>query len=313
MSLRVVVVGAGAIGGWLAFRLAAAGHDVAVTARGAHLAAIRGEGLGLEEGGSVARISLDAGRDPAAFGPADLVVFGVKAHQLDAALAEAAPLAGPGTLALSTQNGVDAPERITGVFGEERTLIGVVRVSAEILRPGVIGEVVQVKGVTVGDMAGRQDRAASGVREALRAAGVKAPDAEDVRAELWSKFVLWNAASASVAARLSGNVAKASPEWRALSARLAREAVAVGRAAGAPVTDAMAETVERGLAEPPDPARANIRPSMLVDLEAGKPLELDHLVGAVARMGAELGVAVPASETVTAVLAPWRDGPPRAG
>lgn len=309
--MRVVIHGAGAIGGWLGFRLAKAGADVALIARGPHLAAIRAEGLTLEEASGAETLRLTASDDPAEIGPCDLVIYGVKAHQLDAALAGSDPLIGPGTRALSTQNGVDAPDRIAARFGPERTLIGVARVSAEITAPGRIGELVLVSGFPVGAYAdGRQDGMASDVVALLRDAGVAVPETEDVRVQLWQKFVGWNAASAAVGARLPGAVARRAPEYRAFSAKLAWEAVAVGKAAGAPVTDAMAEAVEASVAKPAKPGSKGIRPSMLLDLELGKPLELDHLVGAVSRMGAELGVPTPCSDAVTALLAPWRDGPP---
>ena len=305
--MKVAVYGAGAIGGWLAHRLASAGTPTAVIARGAHLAAIRAQGLAFEDGAGRSAVRVEASDDPAAIGPVDLVIYGVKAHQLGGALAASGPLIGAETLALTTQNGVDAPERVAEVFGPARTVIGVARVSAEIVAPGVIGEFVDVRGLLVGGFDGRpDDPAALRVREVLGAAGVNLPAIEDARAELWAKFVQWNATSATVTARLPAAAMHACPELKALAVSLAQEAVAVGAAQGAPVTEAM----WRRIAEAKGPGRPGIRASMLVDLEAGKPLELDHLVGAVARLGTEAGVPVPASAAVTAVLAPHRDGRP---
>lgn len=307
--MRIVVHGAGAIGGWLAARLAAAGEDVALIARGAHLAAIRARGLGVTEGGARRVFRLPASDDPGEVGAADLVIYGVKAHQLDAALAASGPLRRAGTLALTTQNGVDAPERVAAVFGEARTCIGVVRVSAEIVAPGEIGEVVVVRGLAVGGLDGAEaGSAATPVRAVLARAGVPMPATDDVRGEMWRKMILWNAASAAVAARMPASLARAAPEYRALAARLAREATAVALACGAPVTAAEGERIAAEVSRPAEPGAPFSRPSMLADLEAGKPLELDHLTGWIARRGVELGVPVPASEAVTAVVAPWRAG-----
>lgn len=307
--MRIVVHGAGAIGGWLAARLAAAGEEVALIARGPHLEAIRAQGLGVTEDGVRRVFRLPASDDPAEIGAADLVIYGVKAHQLDAALAASGPLRREGMLALTTQNGVDAPERVAAAFGADRTCIGVARVSAEIVAPGEIGEVVVVRGLSVGGMDGAAEGpAATPVRAALARAGVPMPETPDVRGDMWRKMILWNAASAAVAARLPASRARAAPEYRALAARLAREATAVAIACGAPVTEADGERVVAEVTRPADPDAPFSRPSMLADLEAGKPLELDHLVGWIARRGAALGVPVPASEAVTAVIAPWREG-----
>lgn len=305
--MRVCVFGAGGIGGYLAVRLAAGGNPVSVVARGAHLAAIREKGLALEDrSGRRTVVEVAASDDPAALGPQDLVIFAVKAHQLEAAIAHAGPLMEGGAVALPILNGVEATPMLEAAFGEGRALIGVARLSAEITEPGVIGRLDAETGVVLGDREGRQDtEPAASIRAMFNAAGAPAPESRDVRADLWAKFVTWNGGGTlSAAARCDFGTIQRTPELRAQHRRLLDEALAVALAQGAPLGADLAEKAAGRL----DDMSPGIRSSMAADLEAGKPLELDHLTGAVARMGRELGVPVPATEAMTAVLAPWRDG-----
>lgn len=305
--MKVAVVGAGGIGGYLAVRLAAAGNPVSVVARGAHLDAIREGGLTLEEsGGKVTTVKIPASADPADLGPADLVIFGVKGHQLDAAMEQARPLMAGGGVALPILNGVTATPRLEAFFGEGRALIGTALVSAEIVRPGVIGKLDSETGIIFGDREGRQDtEPAKSAREMFLAAGAPAPASADVRVDLWRKIIAWNGTGTlTAAARCTVHEVQTIPELRALYESLVREAQAVAIASGAPVP---ADTAERVIARF-ETMSGKIRSSMAADLEAGKPLELDHMTGAIARMGRELGVPVPATEAMFAILAPYRNG-----
>ncbi|MGM0586730.1 MAG: ketopantoate reductase family protein [Pseudomonadota bacterium] len=305
--MRVCVFGAGGIGGYLAVRLAAAGNPVSVVARGAHLAAIREKGLALEErSGRRTVVEVAASDDAVALGAQDLVIFAVKAHQLEGAIAQAGPLMEGGAVALPILNGVAATPMLEAAFGEGRALIGVARISAEITEPGVIGRLDAETGVILGDREGRQDtEPAASVRAMLNEAGAPAPESRDVRADLWAKLVTWNGGGTlSAAARCDFGTIQRTPELRALYRRLLDEALAVALAEGAPLATDLAEKAAGRL----DAMSPEIRSSMAADLEAGKPLELDYLTGAVARMGRELGVPVPATEAMAAVLAPYRDG-----
>ncbi|MDF2232590.1 2-dehydropantoate 2-reductase [Albimonas sp. CAU 1670] len=305
--MKVAVVGAGGIGGYLAVRLAAAGNPVSVVARGAHLEAIRADGLTLEEhGGKTTTVKIPAAADPAELEPADLVIFGVKGQQLDAAMEAARPLMAQGGVALPILNGVTATARLEAVYGEGRALIGVALVSAEIVRPGVIGKLDSETGIIFGDRDGRQDtQPAAAAREMFLAAGAPAPASDDVRVDLWRKMIAWNGTGTlTAAARCTVHELQTVPELRRLYEALVREAQAVAIASGAPVPEGTADAVIARF----EKMSGKIRSSMAADLEAGKPLELDHMTGAVARMGREHGVPVPATEAMYAVLRPHRDG-----
>ena len=305
--MKVAVVGAGGIGGYLAVRLAAAGNPVSVVARGAHLDAIRAHGLALEEhGGKTTAVHLPASADPGELEPADLVIFGVKGHQLDQAMEQARPLMSKGGVALPILNGVTATSRLEAVYGEGRALIGIALISAEIVRPGVIGKLDSETGVILGDRDGRQDTSpAAEIREMFIAAGAPAPASDDARVDLWKKMIAWNGTGTlTAAARCTVAEIQATPELRELYQNLVREAHAVAVASGAPVPEAVSGQVMARF----ENLSGAIRSSMAADLEAGKALELDHMTGAVARMGRELGVPVPCTEAMVAVLAPWKNG-----
>ncbi len=303
--MRIAIVGVGGVGGFLAVKLAKAGIDVAVLARGAHLSAIRAHGLRLEEPDGEAVTQFTAYDNAEDIGPADLVVFAVKAQQLAPAIDDARPLMAKGGLALPFQNGVDAPDMLAAAFGAERSLIGVARIFATIGAPGLIRKVSRFANFTIGDAEGRQTvPPVEEIRRIFNDAGIDVPDCADVRVELWEKFVMMNAlSSVTAAARCSIGTARAHSETWALFRTLAEEAAAVGLARGLELTD----TVERVMAMtermPPD-----LRASQAHDLEAGRPLEVDWLAGATVRHGAELGMPTPVSAAILALLAPWREG-----
>jgi len=303
--MRIAIVGAGGVGGFLASRLGKAGADIAVLARGEHLAALQRDGLRLREpsGETVTHPKAYGSADE--IGSADLVVFAVKAQQLGAAIEDARPLMAGDGIALPFQNGVDAPDMLAAAFGKERTLIGVARIFATIAAPGFIDKVSPFANFTIGDIEGRQAvPLVETIRRPFKDAEIDVPDCADVNVELWEKFVLMNAVSGvTAAARCNIGTARAHPETWSLFRTLAEEAAAVGAARGV----ALEGVVEQVMATAEN-IPVELRASQAHDLEVGRPLEVDWLAGAAARIGAELDVPTPASSTILAVLAPWRSG-----
>ncbi len=307
LDMRYAVIGTGGIGGYLGAKLIAAGGDVAVLARGAHLAAIRENGLTLRDAdGEITVRPTVATDDGEALGIADVAVFAVKGQDLATAIETARPAIGPQTLALPFLNGVEAPAMLAEAYGEDRALIGIARISAFIAEPGVIQVATPMADFLIGDRDGRQDapRVADIIGE-FRAASIGAPDRRDVRIDLWQKLVLLTALSGTTAAaRADIGAVRDTPELWALFRRLAEEAAAVGRARGVALSD---NTVDKAvhMAEQMPP---EVRASLAHDLAAGKRLEIDWLSGAVARLGREAGVETPSHAEVAALLAPWREG-----
>ncbi len=306
--MRIGIVGAGGIGGYLTVRLVESGADVALIARGSHGAAISEHGLRMvsPDGEHVVRPAMVTD-DPSRVGPRDLVIPAVKAHQLADAIDAARPLMGADSQALTFQNGVDAPALVARAFGRERALIGVARIFVNITGPGEITLREGFRSFVIGDIDGAQEGRAAPVIGAFRAAGIDAPDCADVRVDLWLKFLLFNAVSSTTAgARTTMGVVRQTPELWTLFADLVDETDAVGRALGIPLPEGAPARVMDVAAAMPAGARA----STAHDLDAGRALESDWLCGALARLGDEAGVPVPASRTIAALLAPHRNGAP---
>jgi 2-dehydropantoate 2-reductase len=305
--MRYAIIGAGGIGGYLGAKLIAAGGDVAVLARGAHLAAIRDSGLTLRDGdGEITVHPAVASDDGGELGVADVAIFAVKGQDLATAIETARPVIGPQTLALPFLNGVEAPAFLAKAYGAEHGLIGIARISAFIAEPGVIQKATPFADFQIGGQDGRQDapRVADIIRE-FRAADIAAPECRDVRIDLWQKFVGLTAFSGTTAAaRADLGTVRATPELWALYRRLAEEATAVGRARGVALAENAVEKAVLMAERMPDDVRA----SLAHDLAAGKRLEIDWLSGAVARLGAGAGVDTSSHAAVAALLAPWREG-----
>ena len=306
--MRIAIVGAGGIGGYLAARLTAAGTEVALLARGSQLAAIRAGGLRLiDPDGDLTVTPAILTDDAGALGTPDLIILAVKAHQLAGAIAQIRPATGPETRLLPFQNGVDAPDMLADAFGDTRALIGVARILVNITAPGTLTRYGAPKTFTIGTRDGRQDGARDMI-DTFRAAGIDAPDNGDVRRDLWTKFVFFNGLSSITAGtrKRMGDI-REGPAALDLMERLMREAQAVAEASGVPLPeDLVDQTMARVIPAMPADARA----STAHDLDEGRPLEIDFICGAVARRGRALGIDVTASETVYALLAPWKDGTP---
>lgn len=309
--MRVAVVGAGAIGGWLATRLAAAGAaEVHLVARGEALSAVRDRGLRLEDPlDGDATASVHATDDAGEIGPVDAVLFGVKAYDAESAARQHLPaLVGDGDgVVVPLLNGVDAADQCATVVGADHVAAGIAYVFASLASPGVVRRTGGPGRVVMGELAdgtrGRLDELAA----ALRAAGVDAQVTDDVRRALWDKFAFIVATSGLTAAtRLPLGALRDVPASWALFRRVVEETYAVARARDVEVADgAVDKAVAFAEALP-----AESRSSLFNDLAAGRRLELDALQGAVVRLGAERGVPTPACEALVAVLAPYAAGVP---
>ena len=305
---RVAIIGAGGIGAFLAARLIAAGHEVSVLARGAHLDAIRAEGITLiEPAGTTchrpARVSDDAGD----LGENDLAIFGVKGHRWPTRCARPKPVSPRMVLRCRSRTASTGPKCCARRWAM-RARSSVWRGSSP-TSPGRRDHPLRRHRELHDRCARRQpDRQAGEVVDLLRKAGVEAPDHPDVRVDLWTKFCLFNPMSNATAAtrKRIGAIRDDDAAW-ALFGAMVREVEAVARARGVPLADDVVEQTIGIASRLPPEGRA----SMAHDLEQGKPLELDHIGGALVAMGAEAGVPTPVTEVLYGVLSPWKDGAPR--
>jgi len=305
--MRIAMVGAGGVGGYFGGLLAAAGADVTFIARGAHLAALQADGLSIESPvRPISGLKVRATDDPATAGVVDQVVIAVKLWDLKGAADLARPLVGPETAVVSFQNGVAAADRLTAVYGPGPVLGGVCHIGASIGRPGVIAHVGKMAKLTVGELDGRASPRLQRFADACTAAGIEFHASGNVRRAIWEKFVFLSAFSGITAlARSPIGPLRAVPEARATLYAAMAEGVAVARAHGSDLPADHADkviTFVDGLA----PA---MKSSMLHDLERGARLELPWLSGAVVKLGAEKGIPTPTHGLVTALLAPYADGP----
>jgi len=304
--MRIAVVAAGAVGGYFGGRMAAAGHDVAFIARGAHRDAIRREGLRIESAlGDLHLNDVNVTDDPKEVGPVDLVLFAVKLWDTETAGRQTRPLVGPDTRVITLQNGVDSVERLAPILGDDATIGGATYVVTTIARPGVIRHTGAMAKVRCGRLDRRPDAVLAGCVEELKAASIDATLSDHMLLDLWKKFVLLSGTSGITAStRQPLGAVRDDEHMRAFFYKLMHETMAVGRAAGVEFPPDFPAELDRSVAGFAPAMKA----SMANDLDAGNRLELDWLAGKVVALGRQYGIATPAQEAVYAILKPYRMG-----
>ncbi|WP_300605121.1 2-dehydropantoate 2-reductase [Trebonia sp.] len=305
--MRICVVGAGAIGGFVASGLANAGTDTSVLARGATLSAIRARGLRVESADGTVTATVTAAGDAAELGAQDVVILAVKAQSLPTAVAGIAPLLGPGTVVLSTLNGVpwwffdgfggpcagrhldsvDPGGTIAAAIPVGRVIGGTVHMSASSPEPGVIRR-HSGNGIIIGEPDGTDSPRLASLTAVLRKAGLAVTVSANIRQDVWYK--LWGNLTVNPVSALTGANADQILDndlVRVFCESAMLEAREIGARIGCPIAETPADRnlVTRKLGA--------FRTSMLQDAEAGRALELDALAGAVREIGAIVGVPTP--------------------
>ena len=303
--MKIVVVGAGGVGGYFGARLAAAGADVHFLARGAHLAAMRSRGLRIESPkGDLLLPQVAATDDPADIGPSDVVLFTVKLYDVDAALGLLPPLLGPDAVVIPLQNGVEAVSRLSGAVGAAHTAGGTTYITAVIAEPGVIRHTV-MDSLFFGEIDGRRSTRLERLLDACQHAGFRATLSDDINVDIWTKFVRLSVFSGiTTVTRSAIGPIVSDPDLFALLTDALHEAYAVARANRIAVPPALIQDVDRAYTMMSPDAKS----SMLHDLERGRRLELPWLSGAVVRLGQELGVPTPTHRFIATVLKPFVNG-----
>ena len=298
--MRIAVMAAGAVGGYFGARLAAAQHDVTFIARGAHLAAIREQGLKIQSVlGDLHLKEAQATSDPASIGAVDIVLFAVKLWDTEIAAEAARPLVGPATRVITLQNGVDSVERMTPILGKDHVVGGTAHIATVMAAPGMIRHTSPFARMRCGRIDGRDDAQLSAFADAANRAGIDITVSSKIDLDRWQKFVfLVGLSGVTAATRKPLGAVLADEDTRAWFIDLMREVVAVGRANGVALTPEFLEDQIKFAHTAPYDFKA----SMLHDLEAGRRLELDWLAGKVVSLGRELGVPTPANEAVYKML-----------
>jgi len=312
--MRITIVGAGAIGGYLGTRLALAGESVTFIARNRNLEAINANGfrLLLPDGTEQHTRALRAVRDPAEAGEQDAVLLTTKAHQVRELLPGLRALLGPQTSVVTMINGVpwwyfqrlggpydgrtlasvDPDGALAAGFEPERLIGAIVYPAAELVEPGVV-RVVEGNRFTLGELDGQRTPRIEALAKALMAAGFKAPVARDIRSEMWVK--LWGNCSFNPISALTHATLEdicRFPPGRELVTRMMAEARAVGQALGVEFKLSLEQRIAGA------EAVGAHKTSMLQDVEHGRPLELEALVGSVVELGRITGTPTPTIDAI---------------
>lgn len=296
----------GGIGGFLAVKLANSGHQVATIARGSHLAAIIKDGLTLEEPSGVERahpwIATD---DPSRVGEVDAIIFGVKGDSLEAAARACLPMLAANTVVVPFLNGVEASDRLIEILPEQNVANGMAQISTTIASPGVIKKTGEFNVFIFGERDNRPSERIAALQKAINEAGSSAPATDDIERDVWTKFVFFSAVSGVTAAgRCTIGDIVATPELGELFRRVVSETAAIGRALGVSLgPDIESRTWAAASALP-----KTMRASTAIDLENGRPLEIEWISGAAARLAKKAGITAMINEALYALLMPYKHG-----
>jgi 2-dehydropantoate 2-reductase len=310
--MRFAILGSGAVGGYFGARLARAGQDVTLIARGRHLDAIRARGL------EVRSVSLgdftvraEAESDPTRVGPVDVVIVAVKAYDNDAAYPLIAPMLGPDTVVLTLQNGVDNVDQLAALVGPERVLGGTTYVATALESPGLIVQTGVHRSIIFGEVFGGRGLTprVRAIADVMAPADIQITAVADARTPLWDKFVyLVPFSGFTGAARLPIGFLWQHRQARDVFYAAAREVAAIAVAEGVTISADRFDTLREYMDHIPPTTRS----SLLIDLEQGKRIEVEALQGAALRRAAAHGVATPIVAALYAALKPWAAGNPRA-
>ena len=314
--MKICIFGAGAIGGYMGAKLAEAGADVSLVARGPHLAAMKENGLTLIEEGGTKNLSVTVSDNPEDIGPQDYVIVTLKAHSVPPVVDKMKPLIGEGTTIVSGVNGVpwwyfhkiggdlegtrletvDPGSAQWNGFGPDNVLGCVVYPAAEVSEPGVIKHIEGTR-FSLGEPSGERSERAMRLSKALSAAGLKAPVRPKIRDEIWVKLwgnLSFNPISALTHATL--DVLCTEPGTREVARNMMLEAQTIAETLGVKFPIDVDRRIQGG---------ADVgahRTSMLQDLDAGRPMEIDALVGSVQELGRVTGTPTPTIDTVLALI-----------
>ena len=312
--MRFAIVGSGAVGGYFGAKLARNGEDVTFIARGAHLEAIRRDGLRIQSaalGDFVVRASAES--ETSKVGPVDVVLFTVKAYDNTEALRLLPPLVANGTMVLTLQNGVDSVDEVAAAVGEAHVLGGTTYVATALDSPGVIRQTGVHRSIIFGEVFAARGQISPRVQklaDVMTPADILVTAVADGRIPIWDKFVYLAPFSGFTgAARLPIGGIWHDPHVQEMFYAAAREIAALAAAEGVRISPDRFESLREYMDSIPPTTRS----SLLIDLELGKRIEVEALQGAAVRRAAKHGLAIPVVSTLYAVLKPWANGPaPRA-
>ena len=299
-SPTFAIMGSGGMGGYIGAKLTQAGYEVSFIARGAHLEAMKNNGLKIEGPDEAFVIDpIQATSDPRDIGPVDFVIFCVKLWDTEAAGEQCRDLVGPDTAVLSMQNGVDAEPILSGILGSQHVMGATSEIGANIIEPGLVRRFTPFAAIRFGEFDQHRSKRSIQFSEAITAAGLSAEHVDSISLTIWDKF-LWlvGASALNCVTRQPFGPVREDPDTRALLRQIMEEVMSVANAKGISLTN---ENIEARL-DYIDNLPGQAKVSMALDLERGNRLELPWLSGTAIRMGRELNVPTPANNVIYAAL-----------
>ncbi len=308
--MKIAIMGSGGVGGYFGAKLARAGNEVTFIARGAHLDAIRRNGLRVKtDDGEMIVQPVKATDDPATIGVVDVVLFTTKLYDTTEAAEQLKPVMGPGTFVITVQNGIGGADMIGEVLGRDNVLAGSTYIVSHLEEPGVIRHMGKYQRIVFGEMDGRMSNRGRSFETACREADIDVEFSDKVQTTMWEKFIPLTVMSGMTSiTRLPIGPILADPALAAMVDAAVDEAVNVARAKGIELSPNTAEKVQKTVRLAPYETKS----SMLVDLERGKKMELPWLSATVAQLGEELGVPTPTHKLIATVLKLHAAGTPKA-
>ena len=299
--MKIAILGAGALGCAIGAALTEGGHETWLISRSpAHVNAMRGEGLRVDDAQGTRRIPVLAATQAAEVGVAELVIVLVKSFQTDAAMRGATALVGPDTLVLSLQNGLGHEEILADIVGRERVLAGKTYVGGVLRGPGHIQSGVVGKATYIGELDGRVTPRVQAIADAFNAAGLATTVSENIVGTMWDKLLV-NVATGALTGitRLTYGQLYDDALLKATSLAAVAEAIAAAQAAGVKLS--MTDP-EQAWALAAEGLPAAFKTSMLQSLEKGSVTEIDFINGSVVRYGQQYGVPTPVNATLVACI-----------
>jgi len=299
--MKIIVAGSGGVGGYFGARLAAAGNEVVFIARGAHLQALKSEGLTLKGlSGDLHLMPVEATDSFASAGKADLILVAVKAWQVAEVASGLQHCLKDGTLVLPLQNGILATDELAGILGRGPVLGGLCRIFSKIETPGVIRHFGADPVIIFGEPDNRITERVKKLHRVFLQAGIDGRIAADIQAELWMKLINICSSGLLAITRSTYGEIRSMPETREMMLQLIREAYSVARAAGVHIEKDFPDRTMAFI----DTYPSQTTSSLTRDVWEGKPSEIEYQNGTVVRIAKQLGVEVPVNRFVYSCILP---------
>jgi 2-dehydropantoate 2-reductase len=294
---QIMIIGAGAVGGYFGAHLAKNNPNVSFLLRPRTCEAVRKNGLTIRSASGNFTVHSKVSSDPRDLPAPDLIILGVKAYDLDGALDQLEPILTMKTVMLTLQNGVDVEDRILARLHRDCIVGGVAFIYSKIVEPGVI-EHYKRGVVAVGEMMGHKSERVQAIVDAFTQAGIQCQLSEDIRKRKWEKMC-WNCVFNPITVLINDRVAKAldHPEMMGVIRQIVGEVAAVSATLKVPLAPDIAEKTIQATQ-----AIRDIHTSMYDDWKAGRPTEIDSLNGYIVRKGRELGIPTPVNEALMAMV-----------